>query len=92
MLEYIDRFCNVLAYSENTDKLIMPDFSSRAVIEYIQNQDTTSKLSIIVCMVQELTEENRKILDDNVAYIIHKGRCRRQGLVQLTNNLKPTEN
>jgi PAS domain S-box-containing protein len=71
--------------------LMMPKFSGYDVIEYIQKQDPTSKISIIVCTAQELTEENRKILDDNVACIMHKGMFRRQELVQLINNLKHTE-
>ncbi|WP_143743567.1 response regulator [Methanohalophilus halophilus] len=72
--------------------LMMPEFTGHDVIEYIQNMDPTSNISIIVCTAQELTEENKKMLDDNVACIMHKGMFRRQELVQLINNLNPPEN
>ncbi|ATU07928.1 PAS domain S-box protein [Methanohalophilus portucalensis] len=72
--------------------LMMPEFSGYDVIEYIQNLDSTSNISIIICTAQELTEENRKMLDDNVACIMHKGMFRRQELVQLINNLNITKN
>ncbi|RNI14418.1 response regulator [Methanohalophilus sp. RSK] len=72
--------------------LMMPEYSGYDVIEYIQNLDSTSNISIIICTAQELTEENRKMLDDNVACIMHKGMFRRQELVQLINNLKTMKN
>ncbi len=71
--------------------LMMPEFSGYDVIEYMQKQDPTSKIPIIVCTAQELTDENRKMLDENVACIIHKGMFRRQELVQLINDLKNAE-
>jgi|GEM_PF-4260228 len=71
---------------------MMPEFSGYDVIEYIQNHDPISKMSIIVCTAQELTDKSRKMLDDNVACIMHKGMFRRQELVQLINNLKHRDN
>jgi len=62
--------------------LIMPGVGGFEVVQRLKENPKTKDIPIFIYTVADLTEEERKLLNDNIVSIIQKGRCSKEDLLR----------
>jgi signal transduction histidine kinase/DNA-binding response OmpR family regulator len=62
--------------------LMMPEMDGFAVLEAVKRDETTRSIPIIVVTAKDLTDEDRKALNHNVAALIQKGLLNKNELLE----------